>query len=70
MLSQTYENLKIKIQTELSESCFCHIQLTYKKNEDKDNLSFRAQYLDESFEYKHRDLHCKKTRGPHIGFNI
>ena len=28
-IPHTYESLKIKIQTELSEASFCHLQVTY-----------------------------------------
>ena len=33
-------------------------------------LSLTAHWLNESFEYKHRALHCKKIEGSHTGFNI
>ena len=33
-------------------------------------LSLTAHWLNESFEYKHRALHCKEIESSHTGFNI
>ena len=39
--------------------------------EDKDIISFLTAYwLNESFQYKHRALHCKEIERSHTGFNI
>ena len=61
MLPQTYERLKIKIQTELSEASF----LSFTSD-----IALTAHWLNESFEYNHRTLHCKEIEGSHTGFNI
>ena len=33
-------------------------------------LSLTAHWSNESFEYKHRALHCKEKEGSHTGFGI
>ena len=72
MLPQTYESLKIKIQTELSEASFLSFTTDIRTNSKTKTsyLSLTAHWLNESFEYKHRALHCKEIKGSHTGFNI
>ena len=58
MLSQTYENLRIKIQTELSEALFLSFTndiWTYSKT--------KTSYLSLT-------AHCKDIEGSHTSFNI
>ena len=71
MLPQTYDSLKIKIQTELSEASFLSFRsdIWTSLKTKKSYLSLRAHWLNESFEYKHRALHCKEKEDSHTGFN-
>ena len=70
MLPQTYENLKIKIQTELSEASSWSFTSDMWVNSKTPYLSLTAHCLNESFDYEHRDLHCKEIEGFHTGLNI
>ena len=72
MLPQTYESLKIKVNTELSEASFLSFTTDIWTNSKTKTsyLSLTAHWLNESFEYKHRALHCKEIKGSHTGFNI
>ena len=64
--------MKIKIQTELSEASFLSFTTDIWTNSKTKTsyLYLTAHWLNESFEYKHRALHCKEIKGSHTGFNI
>ena len=72
MLPQTYESLKLKIQTKISKVSFLSFTSDIWTNSKTKTsyLSLTARWLNESFAYKHRALHCKKIYGSHTGFNI
>ena len=72
MLPQTYERLKTKILTELSEVSFLSFTSDMWANSKIKTtyLFLTAHWFNESFEYKQRAFHCKEIEGSHIGFNI
>ena len=45
MLPQTYDSLKIKIQTELSEASFCHLQVTHGQIRRQGHHNFLLQRI-------------------------
>ena len=72
MLPKAYDDLKLRIQTEISEASFLSFTSDIWTNSKTKTsyLSLTAHWLNESFEYKHRALHCKEIEGSHTGFNI
>ena len=71
MFPQSYESLKLKNRTEISEASLSFTSDIWTNLKTKTSyFSFTAHWLNESFVYKHRALDCKEIEGSHNGFNI
>ena len=72
MLPQSYENLKLKVQTKISEVTFLSFTSDIWTNSKRKTsyLYLTARWLNESFAHKHQALQYKVIDGSHTGFNI